>query len=329
MPSTLGDFKMVWMHKNKLLTGIFLAVCLLAMAAATAVQAQSMSARGIDMSALKNQQANPCKGKTMIHMPIHPYADSDGCVGVVTKTQSGNDFNINVSAAFKDETTFEGESVFENGAKIGNAGSCNSSADAGTLRYNTSKSKIEFCDGSSFRDLDGPRGARGPGGPRGPGGEDGETTTVGSGSEPTEPRSCNEGACQNIGEYQLGSYGACSARCNGGTKTAEYFCPSEFDDCVGPKPAEKSQECNTQPGHPDTGELCWETDIWEKSGYIRPWDDTDIACSRTCANLRSIAITNIRQATGDCLCYQTDKTHVRAELPTRQRAQIRCDGSCQ
>ena len=38
---------MVWMREKKLLTGFFVGVCLLAMGAATAAQAQSFSARGI------------------------------------------------------------------------------------------------------------------------------------------------------------------------------------------------------------------------------------------------------------------------------------------
>ena len=218
MPSTLGDFKMVWIHENKLLLGTFLMVCMLALVAATAAQAQSMSARGIDMSALKNQQANPCKRQSKIYMPIHPYSDSDGCVGVVTKTQSGNDFNIGVSAAFKDETTFEGDSVFEEGVKIGNAGRCTSSADAGALRYNSGTSKIEFCDGSSFRDLDGPKGPRGDPGDRGPGGADGEITTGGS--------------------YTV-RWSACSESCGGGTQTPRVSCA--FDRCAAPAASQMSQ----------------------------------------------------------------------------------------
>ena len=80
---------MHWMRGNKSLMGAFLAICLLAMGGVTAAQAQSMSARGVDMSALKNQQANPCKRQSKIHLPVHPLSDSDGCVGVVAKTPPG------------------------------------------------------------------------------------------------------------------------------------------------------------------------------------------------------------------------------------------------
>ena len=159
---------MVCMREKKLLTGLFVGVCLLAMGAATAAQAQSRSARGVDMRGSGvQQQENPCESSAKIHLPVHPNADSDGCVSVVAKTPSGN-FVVGVTSSFEEDTTFEGDTVFEGPIKIGNATGCTSS-DAGTLRYNSGM--LEYCDGSSFKDLEGdqgPQGSQGPRGPRGP-----------------------------------------------------------------------------------------------------------------------------------------------------------------
>ena len=156
---------------------MFLGVCLLAMGAATAAQAQSRSARGVNMrgAGLQQQQENPCESSAKIYLPSHPNKDSDGCVRVVAKTPSGN-FNVGVTSSFEEDTTFEGDTVFDGPIKIGSAGSCTPS-DAGTLKYDSGSNMLKYCDGNSFKDLEGDRGPRGPSGSRGPRGPSGADAT--------------------------------------------------------------------------------------------------------------------------------------------------------
>lgn len=61
-----------------------------------------------------------------------------------------------------------------------------------------------------------------------------------SSSKPTESQTCTENTC---GSWVLGSWGACSASCGGGTQSASYSC--QGGSCTTPQPADETQNCNT------------------------------------------------------------------------------------
>ena len=109
----MGDNK-----NNKTVIAVFAAAFALSVGISAVAEAQSRSARGVDMRGLQNQQANPCDSIGKLHVPIHPNSDAQGCIDVIAKSPSSNILSIGADTTFENNSTFESTSEFQGDAKF-------------------------------------------------------------------------------------------------------------------------------------------------------------------------------------------------------------------
>lgn len=107
-----------------------------------------------------------CQNSGKIYAPSHGQADADGCIATLTIDSSGN---ILATKAVRADAGLEvtGTSTISGVLKVtdgsietagtikigGDTATCAGSNDKGSLRYNSSTNKVEFCDGNSWAEF--------------------------------------------------------------------------------------------------------------------------------------------------------------------------------